>query len=257
MSKIRRLLWSLIPNNNFLYTVTKRYVDRYNGENNENINRNGELRIQTYYLPDCVTVFDVGANVGDWTTLSLKVNPDLQIHCFEPSSATFEKLTKCNFGESVKLNNMGLSSTPGELTLHTFSDGSGENSLYIRKGMEDGWGLEPQSNSETVRMDTLDEYCLRNEISSIDFMKVDVEGHELEVFKGAVKMVQNGAIKRIQFEYGGCNIDSRVLLKDLFDFFSPYGYKFYKIYPKELKYYKRYDQRLENFQYQNWIVVSP
>jgi hypothetical protein len=58
-----------------------------------------------------------------------------------------------------------------------------------------------------------------------------------------------------QIEYGGCNIDARVFLKDMFELFSPFPYIFYKIYPRELRRVKRYDQRLENFQYQNWVVM--
>jgi len=37
-------------------------------------------------------VFDVGANVGEWSKLVLKTNKDINIHCFEPSKATFKKL---------------------------------------------------------------------------------------------------------------------------------------------------------------------
>jgi len=88
-------------------------------------------------------------------------------------------------------------------------------------------------------------------------MKVDVEGHELEVFKGAQGMLEKGAVKRIQFEYGGCNIDARMLLKDFFAFCAPYRYAFYKIYPHDLRHIPRYDQRLENFQYQNWVALAP
>jgi hypothetical protein len=149
-----------------------------------------------------------------------------------------------------------LSSVPGEMTLWVFADGAGINSLYKRQGLEDGWGLAEQQRAEVVRLDTLDAYCQRVGVQVIDLMKVDVEGHELEVFKGAAGMLAQGKIKRIQFEYGGCNIDSRVLLKDLFDFFAPYGYAFYKIYPREMRRVPRYDQRLENFQYQNWVVVA-
>jgi hypothetical protein len=83
-----------------------------------------------------------------------------------------------------------------------------------------------------------------------------VEGHELEVFKGAQEMLKKGGIKYIQFEYGGCTIDARMLLKDLFNLFLPYNYALYKIYPHELKLVPRYDQRLENFQYQNWVAVA-
>jgi hypothetical protein len=60
----------------------------------------------------------------------------------------------------------------------------------------------------------------------------------------------------VQFEYGGCNIDSKVLLKDIFEFFSGMNYRFYKIFPDRLKFFQRYDQRLENFKYQNWLLIS-
>jgi FkbM family methyltransferase len=254
MKNIKEQLMELLPNNAFLYRVCKRYVDRYNSENNGDIHTNGELRFMQTILPKCETVFDVGANVGDWMALALDINPRLQVHCFEPSLATFKRL-QAREGEAIR-NNFGLSSASGEMTLWVFAAGAGINSLYKRQGLEDGYGLGEQQQAETVRLDTLDEYCQRVGVDVIDLMKVDVEGHELEVFKGAVGMLAEGKIKRIQFEYGGCNIDSGALLKDLFGFFVPYGYSFYKIFPQELRHVSRYDQRLETFQYQNWVVVA-
>jgi hypothetical protein len=82
-----------------------------------------------------------------------------------------------------------------------------------------------------------------------------VEGHELEVFKGAGDLLAQGRIGIVQFEYGGCNIDSRALLQDFFDFFDPLPYALHKLYPARLRRHDRYDQRLENFQYQNWVAV--
>jgi len=207
-------------------------------------------------LPKCASVFDVGANIGDWTALALEINPKLKIHCFEPSVATFQRLQARHGGMQVRCNNIGLSSLSGELTLHVFADGSGENSIYRRQGLEDGWGRASQSQTEIIRVETLDGYCQRVNLQIIDFLKVDVEGHELEVFKGAKRMLENGAIKHIQFEYGGCNIDARILLKDIFDLFVTYHYALYKIYPHELRHVPRYDQRLENFQYQNWVALA-
>jgi FkbM family methyltransferase len=252
---IKHSLWNAIPSRNrYLYKLCKRYVDRYNGENNDNICTNGELRFMQTILPQSATVFDVGANVGDWTALALSINPHVQMHCFEPSAATFQRLQARGGGGIC--NNFGLSSAPGDMTLWVFDGGAGINSLYKRQGLEDGWGLAEQKQAETVRLDTLDAYCQRAGVSVIDLMKVDVEGHELEVFKGAAGMLAQGKIKRIQFEYGGCNIDSRVLLKDLLDFLLPYGYVFYKMFPYELRRVPRYDQRLENFQYQNWVAAT-
>jgi FkbM family methyltransferase len=229
----------------------------YKGENNDDMETNGELQFMRRILPQCKIVFDVGANIGDWTALALNINPHLQVHCFEPSVATFQRLQTRDFGGgAVTCNNLGLSSAAGETTLYVFSKGSGTNSLYRRQGLEDGFGLTTQQYEETIRLNTLDAYCQHVGVEVIDFLKVDVEGHELEVFKGATEMLTQGNIKRIQFEYGGCNIDARVLLKDLFEFFEPYGYTFYKIYPRDLRRVPRYDQGLENFQYQNWAVVA-
>lgn len=68
-------------------------------------------------------------------------------------------------------------------------------------------------------------------------------------------MLKSGQTGIIQFEYGGCNIDSRVLLKDLFETFTGLSCQFYKILPKRLKPVPGYSQRLENFQHSNWLAV--
>jgi FkbM family methyltransferase len=216
---------------------------------------NGELRYINQVLPNCSIVFDIGANIGDWTSLALKINPKLCVHCFEPSHATYQRLIGRKFPPSVICNNFGLSSKAETATLHVFAEGSGVNSLYRRRGLEDGWRLETQKCEETVNLEVLDQYCKRVGVSSIDYLKVDVEGHELEVFKGASKLLAGASIKRIQFEYGGCNIDAHVLLRDLFEFFQPFSYDLYKIMPHGLTKVERYDQRLENFNYSNWAVI--
>lgn len=77
----------------------------------------------------------------------------------------------------------------------------------------------------------------------------------MSVLKGSTRMLTQGGIKRIQFEYGGTFIDARILLKDMFEFLTAYSFRFYKIYPDEIKLVERYGQRLENFQYQNWVAL--
>ena len=111
--------------------------------------------------------------------------------------------------------------------------------------------------TETVRLSTLDEYCAEQGIEQIDLLKLDVEGHELAVLRGGQKMIQEGRIKRIQFEYGPCNIDSRVLLRDLFTFFETLEYDVYKITPRKLVKLRAYDRRLEYFQYKNFAALHP
>jgi FkbM family methyltransferase len=253
---LREAFLRLVPSDSrMVYRLAKRYVDLYNGDNDCDMRRNGELRLMQHYLPQCETVFDVGANVGQWTTLALRINPKANIHCFEPSAETFERLLANCFPSNVVCNNVGLSSAGGEAKLFLFGECSGNNSLYHRQGLE-SFGLLPQQREETVHLDTVDHYCLERGIEAVHFAKVDVEGHELEVFKGMTRLLSSGQVRIVQFEYGGCNIDAGVLLKDIFAFFKGFPYRFYKIHPKGLRLVPKYDQRLENFQYQNWAVIK-
>lgn len=255
-SLIKAALNLLPADNAALYSFCSQYVGRHNGEGNGNIETNGELRLMRQELPKSNIVFDIGANVGQWAKLSLKINPHLKVHCFEPSKITFQSLLSNQFPSNVVCNNFGFSSTRTEACLHVFRDGSALNSLYRRRGLE-GYGISSQQQKETIRLETVDAYCKEHglEKDGVDFCKIDVEGHELEVFKGMTGMLEKKAIRLIQFEYGGCNIDSRVLLKDIFDFFQPFDYTFYKIFPKRVLQVSRYDQRFENFQYQNWMIL--
>lgn len=249
------LLPHLPPDDERSYQLCQQYVDRYNGENNANMRTNGELHFMHEVLGDSRTVFDVGANVGEWAALALTINPALDLHCFEPSQGTYRRLLERAFPPNVRCVNLGFGSAREEKTLYVFEDGSGLNSLYKREGLEDGWGLQPQERTEIIKLDTMDHYCSEQGIDSIDLLKVDVEGHELEVFRGAARMLERRQIRAIQFEYGGCNVDARVMLKDLFAYLRPFGFTFYRMYPGELRRVERYDQRMENFRYQNWVVM--
>lgn len=241
-----------LPANELLYRFCKRYVDHYHGENNPDMHTNGELAWLRQVLPHCKIVFDVGANVGNWTALALSLNPALHIHCFEPSAATFRHLQARAFEKGkVSLNQLGLSASPGEMTLHVFEEAAGTNSLYRREGL-----LIEQTQTEQIHLDTLDAYCQRENITRIDLLKMDVEGHELRVLQGAAQMLFQGSIRQIQFEYGGSYIDARILLKDMFELLASYGYRLHKVYPRRLRPVDYYEQRLENLQYQNWVAIK-
>jgi FkbM family methyltransferase len=252
---LKKTCLSLVPcNSSLIYRLAKRYVDAYNSENNSCIETNGELDFMQQYLPQCETVFDIGANIGQWTALALKINPNARVHCFEPSGNTFQRLLANRFPPNVVCNNFGMSSAPGEGELFVFDECNAMNSLYSREGLG---GIRPSTRRrEGIVLDTVDNYCLEHGIESIDLAKIDVEGHEIEVCKGMIRILKSGRIGAIQLEYGGCNIDAGVLLKDIFRFFEAFDYSFYKVYPKKLRFVPGYEQRLENFQYQNWAIIK-
>lgn len=251
----RRLIGALFnalpERNEWLYHVSRRYVDRYNGDNNSDFYTNGEHVFMLDQIKKSRVAFDIGANIGEWARAALAVNPDLQLHCFEPSSDTFDRLQNNGFPPNVSLNQFGLGSAPGELDLHVVETASGMNSVYNRRGVF----LTQEDNIERIKIDTLDGYCQSRGITQIDFIKVDVEGHELEVFKGMRGLLAAGAVRVIQFEYGGCNLDAKVFLADIWDFFGEFGMTFYKLHSRGPKLVKTYVQSLDNLQYQNWAII--
>jgi FkbM family methyltransferase len=233
------------------YRFCRFWVNKYNSDDNDNIYTNGELNWLKNQIKSATVIFDVGANIGDWTKLCLILKPNAVIHCFEPSNYTFEKLINNtrNYANIV-YNNIGLGSIKSNHTLYCIGKGLGTNSFYQREGID----IE-QSSTEQILVDTLDDYCINNKIIQIDILKIDVEGHELEVLNGAQKLLSSGKIKCIQFEYGGTYIDSRILLKDIFDLLLKNNYKLFKMYPHRLVYIENYEQVYENFKYSNWVAI--
>ena len=178
-----------LPTNAMFYRFCRRYVEHYNGEKNSDMHSNGELRWLRQVLPQCKVVFDVGANVGDWTALALSINPAIHVHCSEPSTATFQHLQARSLGGHVSLNQMGLSASAGEMTLHLFAEAAGTNSLYYREGLNSA-----RTQTEQIHLDTLDAYCPQTNVNEIDLLKLDVEGHELMVLRGAGQTLAQGRL---------------------------------------------------------------
>ena len=235
-----------------VYRVARRIVNRWRGENDSRMGHNGELRLMRQILPSGTVAFDVGANSGEWAEEALRVNPTLNLHCFEPNSSAFERLQHNVLGSNVVLNKFGLGERKGSLDLYVYGEGAEVNSLYNRAGV----GLAPL-RTESAELSTLDAYCDERGIESVDFIKIDVEGHELSVLKGAHGLLKSGRIRALQFEYSGCYIDARVFLKDVWDFLSETNdrYRLFKILPHGLLPVGGYRQEFENLQYSNYLAV--
>lgn len=99
----------------------------------------------------------------------------------------------------------------------------------------------------------LDEFCADNGIDFIDFMKIDAEGHELEIFKGATRMINENRIGMIQFEFNLHNIYSRVFLRDFYNILP--NYNIYRLDTERLIPIHDYSHVHEIFIYQNLLAI--
>lgn len=217
-------------------------------DNNCDMNTNGELKVIEQYIPNAKIIFDVGLEKGTWTKRALKVNPTAEYHCFEPNINRIPQ----DLPSNVIVNNFALGNLKEKKTLYVFGEGC--DSLYDRPILHGKLGLKETMEVEVYN---LDDYCEEHSIKQIDFMKIDTEGNELEVLKGAQKILNNNIVKMVQFEYGGCYIDAGTTLKDIYDFIhaNVKQYSFFKIYPDRLLNVSLYDEKFETFQYSNWLIA--
>jgi FkbM family methyltransferase len=248
MKKIFKQIISFFSRIGCIYLFSKKIVDYHDNLNNCELETNGELAFLQRNIADFKTVFDVGANVGEWSLLVNGLRPEASVYSFEPVGATYQKLASQNFNQNTKLYNLALGDSVGETEFFINADDSTLNSAYNRN--------DNRGASEKVKMDTVDNFCMVNKIEKIDFLKIDVEGYELAVLRGAKKMIADHKIGVVQFEYGGTYIDAHILLKDVFVLFQFEGYAVYKIYSHQVIKHD-YNHVLENFQYANYIAVAP
>jgi len=254
-----RKLVGWIPRSGTLLAACRLYVDRHRPapyENDIDMATNGEMRLLKEVAGNIRVAFDVGANVGDWTATLLSLSgADIRVHAFEPCPSARARLLERAFPSSVSVHPVGLSSTARQASMHVHGEARGTNSLYDRQGLEAGWGIESSGATEVVALETIDGFRREHRIERVDFVKIDTEGHEVDVLEGAGESLREGALRIVQFEYGGTYIDSRRLLKDVFDLTSPLDYTIFLVAPDGLVAYPRYDQRLENFQYKNFVLL--
>lgn len=163
------------------------------------------------YLREGMTVFDVGANVGELTLLfSRSVGAAGCVHAFEPSGAGFGRLSAvCRAASlgNVRLNRLALAEEEGSVRLHVYDDAHLGWTTRARRPLEDyGIDLKPQATEE-VPAATLDLYCERGGVAEIDLLKVDVEGAELQVLVGARRMLREQRVRCLTFEFGQTTFD--------------------------------------------------
>jgi len=162
------------------------------------------------YLREGMTVFDVGANVGELTLLFSRFVADGSVHAFEASSAAYKRLELvCDATErrNVVLNHLALSDKSGSVRLHVYDDAYlNFNSLAVRPLKNYGQNFEP-IGFEEMPATTVDDYCKNENVERIDLLKIDVEGAEFQVLLGARNILKSKRVGCLTFEFGQATFD--------------------------------------------------
>ena len=203
-------------------------------------------------------IFDIGANIGEYTSMLQKKSKDINevvidLHLFEPTKSCFDIIGhKFKDNSNIKLNNFGASNSDGTAIIYSDKEQSGLASLYQRN--LESYNLE-LNQKEKIQLKRLDNYIKENNIEHIDFIKIDIEGHELKAFEGFGNYLNGDFIDYIQFEYGGANLDSHTSLMEIYKFLTERNFQIAKVLKNGLE-VREYKPFMDNFQYSNYVAIS-
>jgi FkbM family methyltransferase len=175
-------------------------------------------------------IFDVGANVGQTIKRIRRINHNAVIHAFEPNAGAFSQLG-ARYGSTTKtfLNPFALGATEEVRILSEYT--ASDMSSLLPRGKENWIDVVSSSN---VKVSTVDRYCEDNNIERIDLLKSDTQGFELEVLKGARRMLEEGRVRAIYLEITFARLyENLPRLDELYGFITGHGFdlvSFYKFH---------------------------
>jgi FkbM family methyltransferase len=149
-----------------------------------------------------MVICDVGANVGQTATDLHRSHPLAMIHAFEPIPATYQLLLQ------------NTARYP-QITSHRLAIGAeeGQFDMFLYEGSLNN-SLTPDSSRQShgkviVDVTTLDMFCSREGIDSVDLLKIDTEGHDLNVIHGARRLFGEHRVSVVVAELGFCGTNRK------------------------------------------------
>lgn len=176
--------------------------------------------------PDAVLI-DVGGGRGDWSAAVLHARPQARVLMLEPATPFLEDLRRRNLPRTTVIP-AAAGDQPGSAVLHVPRSAETIASLHVRR---DSYFQHERFQPQAVQVVTLDQVIAAFGLDVVDFVKIDVEGHELAVLRGARQALQTGRIRALAFEFGSGNLNSRTFFHDFWDELRPLGFRLHRICP--------------------------
>ena len=176
------------------------------------------------------TFFDIGANKGQSAKAFLSIFPSSIIYMFEPDNILIKKLNQDFNSNCIYIHENAISNINGKKLLNMYSNKE-YNSFYeiedygyyaSRKVMK--------QNTLFVNCITIDYFVDKNKISKIDFLKIDTQGHSLEVLEGCKKTLESQIISILQIEINFASFYKKnESLLEILNYLDKFNYKLFTI----------------------------
>ena len=182
-------------------------------------------------------IFDIGANQGQSIERFKKLFPQTIIHAFEPIEFEFIKLKKKYQDEqNIIINNLAVGDQEEIKDLYITTKTENTSFNKLRKNSQ--WLKERSKQFKTseneytkkiqkTQIVTLDSYCKKNDIQSIDILKIDTQGYEDKVLKGCEYIFKKNLVKAVETEIMFDDVYERYLtFTDIEKNLLPYNFRF-------------------------------
>lgn len=262
---VQRWLPSVLPRvlgRRILWRVGRSLYQRARADVGNDLSSNGERDAVRAVIAanrstaEPLVFLDVGANRGAWTLAVLDEAEKLgmasrvHIHAFEPVEGTFAELTRRLDARTgrVTLVRTAVSNSVGTADMFVTAPGAGTNSLVADSGAAG-------AAVERVPTTTVDAYCLAQSVKLVHYLKCDAEGHDWLVISGAERMLSEGRVLVLQFEYNHRWIGARHYLRDVFELARDLPYSVGKVLPDRIETYQQWHPELERFFEGNYVLI--
>ena len=179
-------------------------------------------------------IFDVGAHHGETLLACRKFLPAATVHCFEPDPESAEILARCASGlANVKLHFVALGEVSGHADFHRNNESMTNSLLPTSAAALESEYANFSKTRELIQVpvETLDSFCLRENIQRLDLLKTDCQGFDLMVLKGGQDMIASHKIGLITceviFEH---EYDGQGKFHELLGFLDSHDYRFMGFY---------------------------
>jgi FkbM family methyltransferase len=165
-------------------------------------------------------VFDAGANFGYYSlVIAASLGAACEVHAFEPNAKTYERLAR-----NIELNELGGAVRAYKLGL---SDSEGTGRMVEREGNSGAASVETTAQGDT-ELTTLDAFCAARAVRRVDFVKIDIEGFEERMLRGATETLRRHKPPMLVELNPSTLVRENSSVERVAELLSAYGYKLYE-----------------------------